>query len=75
MVKKIIWHCKYIQGYLRNGHIELILNDEEYKEFKSLSLEEQTEWIREGNFIIDSYRIEDFLLNDDYIVENYEVQK
>ena len=75
MVKKIIWHCKYIQGYLRNGHIELILNDEEYKKFKSLSLEEQTKWIGEGNFIIDSYRIEDFLLNDDYIVENYEVQK
>lgn len=75
MVKKIIWHCKYIQGYLRNGHIELILNDEEYKKFKSLSLEEQTKWIREENFIIDSYRVEDFLLNDDYIVENYEVQK
>lgn len=75
MVKKIICNCEYVQGFLRNGHIELILNDEEYKEFKSLSLEEQFEWIRDGNLIIDSYRVEDYELGDTFTVKDYEIQE
>jgi len=75
MAKKIICNCEYVQGFLRNGHIELILNDEEYKEFKSLSLEEQFEWIREGNLIIDSYRVEDYELGDTFTVKDYEIQE
>lgn len=75
MAKKIICNCEYVQGFLRNGHIELILNDEEYKEFKSLSLEEQFEWIRDGNLIIDSYRVEDYELGDTFTVKDYEIQE
>jgi len=75
MAKKIICNCEYVQGFLRNGHIKLILNDEEYKEFKSLSLEEQFEWIREGNLIIDSYRVEDYELGDTFTVKDYEIQE
>jgi len=75
MAKKIICNCEYVQGFLRNGHIELILNDEEYKEFKSLSLEEQFEWIRDENLIIDSYRVEDYELGDTFTVKDYEIQE
>ena len=28
----------YVQGYLRMGHLEMELNDEDFEKFKSLSL-------------------------------------
>ena len=31
----------YVYGYLRYGHLELELNDEDFEKFKSLSLKEQ----------------------------------
>ena len=30
----------YVQGYLRMGHLEMELNDEDFEKFKSLSLKE-----------------------------------
>lgn len=37
----------YVQGYLRIGHLEMELNDKDFEKFKSLSLKEQKEWLRD----------------------------
>ena len=50
----------YVYGYLRYGHLELELDDEDFEKFKSLSLKEQKEWLRdEGTIEVDDYRVED----------------
>jgi len=50
----------YIQGYLRMGHLEMKLNDEDFEKFKSLSLKAQEEWLwDEGHIEVDDFRIED----------------
>lgn len=50
----------YVQGYLRMGHLEMKLNDKDFKKFKSLSLEEQKEWLWDkGQVKIDDFRVED----------------
>ena len=56
---KIIADIEYVSGYLRRGHYELKLNDEEYNEYKNLSDEDKISWIEDGNLIIDDYRVED----------------
>ena len=51
----------YIDGYLKYGHLEMELNDEDFEKFKSLSLEEQKEWLlNEGQVEVDNYSIEDY---------------
>lgn len=67
-MKKILLNCEYVQGYLRNGHLELELNDTDYEKFQSLPKEEQLEWIKEGNMYIDSYRVEDYMMKDHFDV-------
>lgn len=60
MSKFITADCNYICGHLRYGHWELNLTDEQFKEFESLSGEEQEQWIKdEGNLIVDDYEIDD----------------
>lgn len=60
MSKLITADCDWIQGYLRYGHWELTLEDDEYEKFKSLSEKEQIEWIEDaGNLEVDSYEIND----------------
>ena len=50
----------YVQGYLRMGHLEMELNDEDFEKFKSLSLKEQKEWLRdEGSVEIDDFSVDD----------------
>ena len=50
----------YVQGYLRMGHLEMELNDEDFEKFKFLSLKEQKEWLwDEGSVEIDDFRVED----------------
>ncbi len=50
----------YVYGYLRYGHLELELDDKDFEKFKSLSLKEQKEWLREeGTIEVDDYRVED----------------
>lgn len=50
----------YVQGYLRMGHLEMELNDEDFEKFKSLSLKEQEEWLKdEGYTVLDDYVIDD----------------
>ena len=50
----------YVQGYLRMGHLEMELNDEDFKKFKSLSLKEQKEWLRDEGHV----EVDDFSVND-----------
>lgn len=50
----------YVRGYLRMGHLEMELNDEDFEKFKSLSLKEQKEWLWDkGTVEIDDFRVED----------------
>ena len=50
----------YVQGYLRMGHLEMELNDEDFEKFKYLSLKEQKEWLwDEGAVEVDDFRVED----------------
>ena len=50
----------YVQGYLRMGHLEMELNDEDFEKFKSLSLKEQKEWLRdEGRVEVDDFSVDD----------------
>jgi len=49
----------YVQGYLRMGHLEMELNDEDFEKFKSLSLKEQKEWLwDEEDVKVDDFRVE-----------------
>jgi hypothetical protein len=49
----------YVQGYLRMGHLEMELNDEDFEKFKSLSLKEQKEWLwNKGDVKVDDFRVE-----------------
>lgn len=51
----------YVQGYLRYGHWELFLEDEELVEFKNSTKEEQELWLKDnGSFILDDYEINDY---------------
>ena len=50
----------YVQGYLRMGHLEMELNDEDFEKFKSLFLKEQKEWLRdEGHVEVDDFSVDD----------------
>lgn len=50
----------YVQGYLRMGHLEMKLNDKDFEKFKSLSLKEQKEWLRdEGSIEVDDFSVDD----------------
>ena len=50
----------YVQGYLRMGHLEMKLNDKDFKKFKSLSLKEQKERLwDEGSVKVDDFSVDD----------------
>ena len=50
----------YVQGYLRMGHLEMKLNDKDFEKFKSLSIKEQKEWLRdEGSVEVDDFSVDD----------------
>ena len=52
----------YVQGYLRMGHLEMKLNDKDFEKFKSLSLKEQKEWLRdEGAVKVDDFSVDMWL--------------
>lgn len=60
MSKTIIGNIDYIQGHIRYGHFELELTDKEYDEFQTLDEDAKIEWVRDGELIIDDYRINDY---------------
>ena len=51
---------EYIVGHLRCAHVEAVLTEEEYEEFKALSDDEKADYLNEvGNLVIDDVSIED----------------
>lgn len=57
---EIIANVDYIYGYLRYGHYELKLDDEESNYYKKLSEKEKMEYIEDnGELVVDDYRVED----------------
>lgn len=56
-MKKIRQNCN-VMGHLRSAHYELTLTDEEYKEYQSMSKDEQEGWIKDGDFYLDSYSVD-----------------
>lgn len=59
-IHTIFGDLDYVQGYLRMGHLEMELNDKDFEKFKSLSLEEQKEWLRdEGRVNVDDFSVDD----------------
>ena len=59
MSKIITVPVDYVCGHLRDGHYRLELSDKEYQEFLESSDEEKRDWVCDGEFIVDSYRIDD----------------
>lgn len=70
-MKQITCDCNVI-GHLRYGHYTLKLTDEEYKEFESMSDDEKKDWIKDGDFTLDSFSVDDRELDDDYRVTDVE---
>lgn len=60
-MKTVCADLKYLTGHLKCGHIELQMNEEEYKEYESYTDEEKEEYIIEnGDLIIDDYKVNDY---------------
>lgn len=67
---KVTLKMDEISGYLRHGHFELELDDEEMAEFELLDKEQQVEWITDaGSQEVDDYDIEDWSAGDWHDVE------
>lgn len=59
-MKRIICPVEYVMGHLRNGHYELVLNDEEFEKFTQMSDEEKERYIDDnGDLEVDDWRIDD----------------
>ena len=59
-MKTIIGNYDYITGYLRYGHVEAQISDEEYEQFKELSEAEKKKWLREnGEIVVDDFSVDD----------------
>lgn len=72
-MKSIVLNCDYVQGYLRDGHFELDLTDEQYEEFSKLPKDEQIDYIKDcGSLEIDSYKVEDYETENDFEVSGLE---
>lgn len=70
-MKNINLNCEYVQGYLKSGHFELDLNDEDYQKFLSLPKEEQLDWIKDcGKLIIDNYSVDDYQVEKDFTIND-----
>ena len=51
----------YVNGYLKYGHWELLLEGKELEDFKNSSKEDQEFWLTEsGSFELDDYEINDY---------------
>ena len=71
MSKLITCPVDYVCGHLRDGHYELKLTDEEFAKFQQLSDDDKLDRLLDGEFIVDSYRIDDIGdLREDIEVSN-----
>lgn len=67
-MKTVILDCG-LGGYLRYGHYEIELDDEQWEKFNSLTKKEQFEYIQSnGHLYVDGYTVE-----EEFPVENFEV--
>lgn len=74
IMKSIVLNCDYVQGFLKDGHFELDLNEEQYEEFSKLPKDEQIDYIKDcGDLKIDSYRVEDYETENDF--EVFDIKK
>lgn len=60
-MKTICADLEYLMGHLRYGHIELQMDEEEYKEYETYTDKEKEEYVFEnGDLIIDDYEVNDY---------------
>ena len=60
-MKTVYADLEYLMGHLRYGHIELQMDEEEYKEYETYTDKEKEEYIMEnGDLIIDDYEVDDY---------------
>lgn len=60
-MKTICADLEYLMGHLRYGHIELQMDEKEYKKYETYTNEEKEEYIFEnGDLIIDDYKVDDY---------------
>lgn len=60
-MKTVCANLEYVIGYLGCGHIELQMDDEEYKEYETYTDKEKEEYVFEnGDLIIDDYEVNDY---------------
>lgn len=70
-MKRVYANVDSISGHLRYGHLELALTDEQYKEFKELSIEEQqNKLLEEAEVIADDYEVDDIGCIEDIFVRD-----
>ena len=63
----------YVVGYLRYGHKELELTEEEYQEYLNMNEDERAEYFfDEAELVIDDYSLEDYEL---YPLSEVQVRK
>lgn len=64
----VIAELSGLEGYLKHGHLEMILNDEQLEDFNNMSEEDKKDLLEcDGNLVID-----DYVLND-YEIENINI--
>lgn len=60
-MKTVYADLEYLMGHLRYGHIELQMDEEEYKEYETYTDKEKEEYIMEnGDLVIDDYEVDDY---------------
>lgn len=60
-MKTVCANLEYLIGYLRCGHIELQMDEEEYKKYETYTDKEKEEYVFEnGDLIIDDYEVNDY---------------
>ena len=57
----VIAELSGLEGYLKSGHLELILNDKQLKDFNNMSEDDKKDLLEcDGNLIIDNYTLNDY---------------
>lgn len=60
-MKTVCADLEYLMGHLRYGHIELQMDEKEYKEYETYTDKEKEEYVFEnGDLIIDDYKVNDY---------------
>lgn len=54
-----------LEGTLKHGHLELVLNDKQLEDFNNMSETDKKDLLEcDGNLIIDDYNLDDFEISD-----------